>query len=167
MTDELLRMKNHWGRTVAHALAESGTLPEEFFVPSILSVADRDGKTPARHLLSWIVRSDRWDMLIPALLAAPYSATLSIAAFLRRKFVRTETGKLNSILGCMTMETKTVLLKGSRTGTASKILAENIDRETERDIFKTPSDGNNTCDSPLGGQNPLYGGRNELYEAGR
>ena len=51
VTDELLRIKDKNGRTVAHDLAKSGTLPERFITEELLRVKDNDGWTVAHVLV--------------------------------------------------------------------------------------------------------------------
>ena len=159
ITEELLRMEGKDGWTVAHSLAWSGTLPEKFFIPSILSAMSSQGETVAGCLLGWIRKNNRWDMLTPELLAAPYSKKLSVATFLRRKLTEMGTKdpeRLESALGAMTTETKLALLKGSRGSAAAKKIRGDIDRETESEAFETPPDGEQDLHS--GGQEELYCG---------
>ncbi len=47
---ELLRVKDRWGWTVAHALARSGTLPEKFVTDELLRMKNKDGWTVAHAL---------------------------------------------------------------------------------------------------------------------
>jgi len=93
------------------------------------------------------------------LFVAPYSKTLSVAAFLRRKLTDMETKdpeRLESALGAMTTETKLALLKGSRGSAAAKKIRGDIDRETESEAFETPPDGEQDIHSE--GQESLYCG---------
>lgn len=175
VTEEILKLTYYTGETVACEMAVRGDLPKRFLVPEILSLSDgyycyTVAAALAEHGFL------PWELLSPELICAKgvdetvaknCHKTKGIILEVLRKEPRE---MLDSILARIPMESLVLLADDAEEGLKLAIL-KRIDRETESGIFEHPDnsepDGGNADTVPLGGLDPLYSGRDELYEAGR
>lgn len=171
MTKKVLKTKDFDDYTIAHCLAENGNLPKKFWNSSIFSLQTFYGFTVAHGFLMHIIENMAWDKLTPEIIEGScrdrddYWITEALEDLLLKKYACFVEQILQDI------ESKTLAVIESKIDDEKlrKTISAEIERRVENNVFcsDTPIVEDNTDNIHSRGQDPLYSGQDELYEAWR